>query len=205
MLRSTLKELGIADNTMVWFTSDNGPNLKGKKDVRMGEAQGGKFAYTPIGSTGAYRGWKRDCYEGGLIVPGILEWPAKVRTPRTTRVRAVTSDYFPTALAAAGLPLPGDRAYDGINLLPLIEGDMAQRPGAIGFHCNGMQAWTGPKYKIVRTIKKKRGGSEGWELYDLIADPWEGRDLGGEHPEIVQRMALEFAAWAQGIADEKNR
>ena len=60
VLRATLRELGIADDTMVWFTSDNGPNLKGKKNVKYAAAQGGKFNYTPIGSAGAFRGWKRD-------------------------------------------------------------------------------------------------------------------------------------------------
>jgi arylsulfatase A-like enzyme len=60
-LRSALREMGVADNTMLWLASDNGPNLKGKKDVMEAEAQGGKFDYTPIGSAGAYRGWQRDC------------------------------------------------------------------------------------------------------------------------------------------------
>ncbi|MDP6722345.1 MAG: sulfatase-like hydrolase/transferase, partial [Pirellulaceae bacterium] len=204
-LRSELRKLGVADNTMLWFTSDNGPNLKGKKNVKYSEAQGGKFNDTPIGSAGAYRGWKRDCYEGGLREPGILEWPARVKKPFATDYPAVTSDYFPTALDAAGIPLPTDRAYDGISLLPMIEGHETKRLNAIGFHSNGMEAWTETRYKIVRTIKAKRNPSSKWELYDLLADPFEENDLASTHPEIVERLANDFLAWAKSAeADEQK-
>jgi arylsulfatase A-like enzyme len=204
-LRSELRKLGVADNTMLWFTSDNGPNLKGKTDVKFSGAQGGKFNYTPIGSAGAFRGWKRDCYEGGLRMPGILEWPAKIKQPIRTDFAAVTSDYFPTALDVAGIPLPTDRQYDGISLLPLIEGKVQQRGAAIGFHCNGMEAWTERQYKIVRTIKAKKKPSSQWELYDLLVDPFEEHDLAATNHEIVQKMASDFHRWAESAgADEQK-
>ncbi|TWU32334.1 sulfatase family protein [Novipirellula artificiosorum] len=205
VLRAELRELGVADSTMVWFTSDNGPNLKGKKDVKLAAAQGGKFAYTPLGSSGAFRGWKRDCYEGGLRMPGILEWPAGITRPFATEFAAVTSDYFPTALDAAGIPLPTDRQYDGISLLPLIEGLETERKSPIGFHCNGMQAWTENRYKIVRTIKAKKKSSAQWELYDLIADPFEENSLAPKHPEIVQRMSGDFAKWAESAQADQQK
>jgi arylsulfatase A-like enzyme len=202
-LRKALRELGIADNTMVWFTSDNGPNLKGKKEVMSGKAQGGKFTYTPLGSTGAYRGWKRFLYEGGILMPGILEWPARVKKPFSTDLPAVTSDYFPTALAAAGIPLPDDRDYDGINLLPLIDGKMKERKG-IGFHCRGMDAWIEKKYKIIR-ISSKKEEKNTWELYDLLKDPFEKNDLAKKLPGVVERMNQEFTVWATSVqADEQK-
>ena len=204
VLRKELRKLGVAENTMVWFASDNGPNLKGKKNVMYGKAQGGRFNYTPIGSSGAYRGWKRDCYEGGLRMPGILEWPAKVKKPFATDIPVVTSDYFPTALDAAGIPLPADREYDGISLMPLIEGRMDARKGAIGFHCRGMQAWTETRYKIVRTLAKKKPSSQ-WELYDLLADPFEEKDLAKQRPEIVARMAKDFLAWAKSVEADQQK
>lgn len=205
VLRRTLRELGVADNTMVWFTSDNGPNLKGKKNVKFSHAQGGKFNYTPIGSAGAFRGWKRDCYEGGLREPGILEWPARIKQPFATDFPAVTSDYFPTALEVAGIPLPTDRQYDGISLLPLIEGRQTERKTAIGFHANGMQAWTESRYKIVRTIKSKKNANRNWELYDLLSDPFEEHDLSPQHPEIVARLADDFTTWAKSVESDRKK
>jgi len=202
-LRKALREFGVAENTMVWFTSDNGPNLKAKNDVMYGKAQGGKFNYTPLGSTGAYRGWKRYLYEGGILMPGVLEWPARIKKPFSTDVPAVTSDYFPTALAAAGIPLPDDRDYDGINLLPLIDGKMKERKG-IGFHCRGMQAWVERRYKVIRLTSKKTEPKP-WELYDLLADPFEEKDLAKELPDVVRRMDEEFTVWAKSAkADEQK-
>ena len=202
-LRNALRELGVAENTMVWFTSDNGPNLKAKKDVMYGKAQGGKFNYTSQGSTGAYRGWKRYLYEGGILMPGILEWPDRIKKPFATDLPAVTSDYFPTALAAAGIPLPDDRDYDGINLLPLIDRKMKERKG-IGFHCRGMQAWVERRYKVIRVASKKNE-PEPWELYDLLSDPFEEKDLAKKRPEVVRRMDQEFTVWAKSAkADEQK-
>jgi len=204
VLRKELRKLGIADDTMLWFTSDNGPNLKGKKNVKLGKAQGGKFAYTPIGSAGAYRGWKRDCYEGGLRMPGILEWPAKVKEPFATDFPAVTNDYFPTALEVAGIPLPDDREYDGISLMPVIEKRVTERKKAIGFHCNGMEAWTEMRYKIVRATREKSGSVE-WQLFDLIEDPFEENDLAKEKPEILARMVKDFGVWAKSAEAEAEQ
>ncbi|MDP6503207.1 MAG: sulfatase-like hydrolase/transferase [Planctomycetota bacterium] len=205
ILRKTLLELGVAANTMVWFTSDNGPNLKGKKTVMLADAQGGKFNYTPIGSSGAFRGWKRDCYEGGLRVPGILEWPAKVKKPFVTDFPAVTSDYFPTALEVAGIPLPKDREYDGISLIPMIEGRETERKGAIGFHGSGMEAWTETRYKIVRTLKAKKNPSKEWELYDLLSDPFEEKNLAAQKPEVCQRMVRDFEIWAKSAEADQQK
>ncbi len=202
-LRMALRQQNLASNTMVWFTSDNGPNLKGKKNPKAATAQNGKFVYTALGSTGAYRGWKRDCYEGGLRVPGILEWPSRIKKSRHTDFPAVTSDYFPTALAAAGLPLPNDRTYDGINLLPVIEQEKNFKRPPIGFHCNGMEAWTSTPYKIVRSIKNKKKQSLDWELYNLFHDPYEEHNLATSKPDLVSRMAKEFGDWAHAIQLEK--
>ncbi|HBU36824.1 MAG TPA: N-acetylgalactosamine 6-sulfate sulfatase [Planctomycetaceae bacterium] len=203
-LRAALRECNLANNTMLWFTSDNGPNLKGKKNPKIAIAQNGKFTYTALGSTGAFRGWKRDCYEGGLRVPGILEWPSRIKKPRRTDFPAVTSDYFPTALAAAGLPLPDNRTYDGINLLPIIEQEVIYKRPPIGFHCNGMEAWTSTPYKIIRSIKNKKREDLDWELYDLIQDPFEEHNLATSKPALVKKMAAEFDKWAAAVQMDKS-
>lgn len=109
-LRQELKILGISDNTLLWYCSDNG-GLPG------------------VGSTGG-RAHKGNIYDGGLRVPAIIEWPARFKYHRTTQLPATTSDIFPTLLAAAGIEHENHLILDGINLLPAItEGiDKRKRP-----------------------------------------------------------------------------
>jgi arylsulfatase A-like enzyme len=201
-LRDELRKLDIADNTMLWFASDNGPNLKERKVVKTADAQDGKFTYTPIGSTGAYKGWKRHLHEGGVRVPGILEWPAKIKTARATDYPAVTSDYFPTVLDALDIEMPTDRDYDGISLMPLIEGKTEQREEGIGFYSNGWHAWTEQRYKIVRQIKK---GDGEWQLYDMQKDPYEETNLAADKPEILQQLAKKYDAWSVSVNKDLSK
>ena len=112
-LRRFLSEEELHENTIVWYVGDNGIPSSGR-------------ATTP------FRGQKGDVYEGGVRVPGVLEWPRRVPQPRVTDVPAVTSDMLPTLCAAAGAPLP-DRTLDGIDLSPLLDGGMTERPSPICF------------------------------------------------------------------------
>ena len=112
-LRDHLEEAGLRENTLLWYNGDNGTPRSG-------------LAETPL------RGLKGTMYEGGIRVPGIIEWPARIPAPRTTDVAAVTSDMLPTLAALAGQPLP-DRPLDGIDLEPLINGRMTSRPAPIFF------------------------------------------------------------------------
>jgi arylsulfatase A-like enzyme len=117
--RRTLRTLGVADNTLVWFNSDNG--LPGE--------------HKPHSFDGGWRGAKGEVYEGGLRVPCVIEWPAVIREPRSSTVPAVTSDIFPTLLDLVALSSPApQRPLDGISLRPLlVEGTMQSRPSPIGF------------------------------------------------------------------------
>ena len=191
-MRAELRRLGIAENTMLWFTSDNGPNLKGKKSIRHGEAQGGKFNYTPIGSTGAYRGYKRSLYEGGVRVPGLVEWPALIKKPFVSSYSCNMVDWFPTVMDALEIGLPSDREIDGISLIPFFKsgGEMKQRGEAMGFFCQGWAAWSADRYKIVRVSKKGK-----WEMYDLKEDPFEENDIANQMPEKFNQLKKEFDTW----------
>jgi len=111
-LRKELRALGIHKNTILWYCSDNG-GLQGA-------------------STGG-RGRKGQIYEGGLRVPAILEWPARIAKGRTTAVPCVTSDMYPTLLELAGVKVKNQPPLDGISLVPLLEGKMNARPTPIGF------------------------------------------------------------------------
>ncbi|MCA8995408.1 MAG: sulfatase-like hydrolase/transferase [Planctomycetaceae bacterium] len=113
-LRDQLSELGLRENTMLWYCGDNGsPPSSGR-------------ATTP------FRGEKALMYEGGIRVPGVIEWPTRIKQGRVSDVNSVTSDMLPTLCDLVGVELP-DRPLDGISLAPLIDGEMKERPKPIGF------------------------------------------------------------------------
>ena len=113
MLRKHLAESGMRDDTFVFYCGDNGTS-------------GDASLACP------YRGVKGQVYEGGVLVPGLIEWPSHIPKPRNTRVRASTSDLLPTLCSLTGQPLP-DRPLDGIDLMPLIEGKSMERANPLFF------------------------------------------------------------------------
>jgi len=182
-LRRELRSLGIAEDTMLWFCADNGPEGRKKTPTN--------------GSAGPLRGRKRSLYEGGVRVPGLLEWPAKVTKPRVVTTPCSTCDYFPTVLDLLGFQMKGQpEPLDGVSLLPLIEGTMAERPRPIGFESSGQVALIGNRYKIYG-----KGKSPRYQLYDLLEDPGEKHDLAADKPEIVKQMATTLAAWRASCKD----
>lgn len=114
VLRNYLKEDGLRDNTVVWYCGDNGTPASAAR----------------TGMT--LRGQKGTMYEGGILVPGVIEWPAHIRQARTTWFNSVTSDILPTLCELAGQPLP-NRPLDGISLMPAIQGTAESRPRPIFF------------------------------------------------------------------------
>jgi arylsulfatase A-like enzyme len=191
-LRSELKRLGIEENTMLWFCSDNGPTKVKNSN----------------GSSGGLKGGKRSLFEGGVRVPGLLIWPQVVKEPRVVSIPCSTSDYFPTILDVVGLQLP-DRPYDGISLLPLLKGEMNERPKPLYFeHPSRMSlafkennpenqtAVIDNRYKIVSIDDGKT-----CQLFDLLEDRAEKKDIAKQHPEVMQRMLKELEAWRQSCKD----
>lgn len=112
-LRNYLKEDDLKQNTLLWYCGDNGTPSSG-------------LAVSP------YRGQKGQMYEGGIRVPGVIEWPARIQKPKVSKVNAVTSDMLPTICALVNQPLP-KRPLDGISLVNLIDGRMTKRPAPINF------------------------------------------------------------------------
>lgn len=192
-LRETLRELK-ADNTILLFTSDNGG------------------AHGPL-STGQMRGAKGSFWEGGIRVPGLLEWPARVKTPIQTSFPVVTSDIAPTIIEAIGEKYPDpDRPLDGISLIPLLEGKMTERPTPIGFWNHlakpGHSAWIDWPYKLhlnaaagARARQADAAGEKppGVLLYDLSKDPKETTDLAAKEPERAGRMRAALEAWQKSV------
>ena len=182
-LRAELKQLGVDQNTMLWFCSDNGP-------ARQGSPR-------HVGSAGDLSGYKLSINEGGVRVPGLLVWPDGTDGPRTIDAPAITTDYFPTILDALDIPLPTDRDYDGMSLLPIIQGERATRDATIGFlNRDGKEsAWMEERYKLL--IKR-----DGTGLYDIVADPGEKTDLTTKQPLIAARLQAELAAWKTDVLSE---
>ncbi len=154
-LRDGLGERGIRDNTVLWYCSDNGALPRG-------------------GSTGGFRGNKGKVYEGGLLVPAILEWPAKIKSPRITDARCNTCDIYPTLLEIAGLDQDDSRPLDGVSLMPLVRGKEFARTKAMGF-------WDYP-------IKGISTPSDKW-MTELLNAQQNGNDL-PPHPSSVAAAKL---------------
>jgi uncharacterized sulfatase len=211
-----LKDLGLDENTLVIFTSDNGPWYGG--------------------STGGLRGMKSTLWEGGYRVPCIVRWPGHTMVGTTIADVATTPDLFPTALAAAGVALPGDRIIDGRSLLPIVSGKgppphdvifshsgekiAAVRDKRWKLHLLGAKSpplktdWTDPRapdgvtilapyeqykpsdYPGLRTGDDARVHS----LFDLTNDPGEQKDVAAMHPDIVTRLKKEHERYVKSLA-----
>ena len=173
-----LRELDIAENTLVLFSSDNGA---------MSE---GGWSREYFDSSGTLRGGKRDLYEGGIRVPFIAWWPGKIESDGTTAHVSAFWDFVPTACEIAGVDPPRDT--DGISYVPTLFGKPAEQRGHEylywEFHEQGVkQAVRQGNWKAVRLDAFFHPDRQ-LELYDLASDPGETRDVAAEHPEVVATM-----------------
>jgi arylsulfatase A-like enzyme len=178
-LRQALRTLEIADNTLLWFCSDNGGLPKIEPET-----------------VGGLRGHKGTIYEGGLRVPGIIEWPAGIPSPRVTRYPASVLDIVPTLLEITSVTHPDpQRPLDGISLLPLFEKERGNRNKPIPFRHIGRAAWIDNNMKILTNDL----GSGEFELYDLEGDPSEANELSGERADVLLRMRGQLLQWSQSV------
>lgn len=173
-----LESIGEADNTMIWFCSDNGPERQ-----------------TP-GSAGPFRERKRSLYEGGLRVPAFFVWSDKIAGGGKTDFPMFTSDYLPSILDFLDLDYPQEeRPLDGISVRYVLEGKKTGRPKAMGFmHRTGAQSWVNDRYKLISPAKDKP-----FELYDLIEDKEEKNDISSKNPEIFTSMQNELTHWLESV------
>lgn len=185
-LRTHLKALGISDNTIVWFKSDNGPSY-----------------IHNFNSSGPFSGKKAELKEGGIRVPSLIEWPSKLTGGKAISTPMSTMDVYPTILAALNIPLPSNQPIlDGENILPILTNEINKRNQAIPFQSpmRGVKydadnsrlqyALSGERYKLY-------SGDNGntWQLFDLITDQKEQDDISAKHPQIVKNMKSEFFQW----------
>ena len=227
-LREGIRKLGVADNTILWYCSDNG----GLKPNSMA----------------GLSGRKGKLLEGGIRVPGIIEWPAVIKKHRITNVPANTVDIYPTILELAGIKQPHNQpVLDGVSLAKLIHGKSFTRQKSMGFwhyptggrsmrarqmlealraeqkagkqtpapkagfvdkkypldEFPGPSAWISGEWKLHR-VPNKQGLSASYRLYNLQRDLAEKRDLAGVQPERLARMKAELATWHKSVLNSLN-
>ncbi len=232
-IRGEIKKLGLTDDTILWYCSDNG-------------------ALPKLGSAGNSRGNKGQVYEGGLLVPALLEWPFRYPKPRVINVPCVTSDIYPTVLEWTGAKADKQPPLDGTSLVSLLNGKVTTRAKPIGFWDHptpgvgtptkqwmddllaaqkagreptdpqqlfsnagkittkhpldkfpGHSAWLDGSWKLHRIENAKSDGVK-WELYDLATDPKEARDLLATEPKRAEAMKKDVAAWLESVVRSLN-
>jgi len=168
-LLAAVDERGLRNNTIVFFSSDNGPMGKG-------------------GHTGDLRGAIRDSYEGGIRVPLVARFPGRIPAGRVEDRPAIAYDVFPTLLQLAGADLPQDRIYDGQNIWPLLsgEGEFERDAPFVWVYLDRVTAIRDRNWKLHVAHRQQRLAEP--ELYDLGADASEKNSVAAENPEVVERL-----------------
>ena len=202
---AALEKTGLERNTIVMFSSDNGPENTAKTGKGRAEKDNttdspGYGGYYSVGDTGGLRGRKRSLFEGGVRVPFIVRWPA--HTPagvRNDSTVLTAVDLLPTLCAAAGIPLPESYPSDGENLLSAFKGEPVRRTRPIFWEWRGgggaPDFW--PRLAVRdgdwKLVLPDQG--EHAELFNIPADRAEAKDVAKGHPAIVERLTRMARDW----------
>jgi len=195
----TLRKQGIEQNTLIFFTSDNGPWYEG--------------------SPGVFRGRKGQSYEGGSRVPFIAKWPGHIPAGAVSSEPAINLDFFPTLLSLAGVEQPSDRIIDGKNIEGLLSGRNPRSPhdNIYFYHYDHLEGVRSGKWKYFRKLNryvwpipldaeylpdamgKKQLGNRAPLLYDLSVDPGENYNVIDTYPDVAEKMHGILVEWEQQI------
>jgi arylsulfatase A-like enzyme len=180
-LWESLEEQGIADNTMIWFCSDNGPEDN-----------------TP-GSAKPFKGIKRSLNEGGIRTPAFVVWCNGINGGRRINVPAFTSDYLPTITSLLNIDYPKGRPLDGIDLMPFIEDAELKRDKSMGFKYKTQISWVNERYKLI-----SKNGGKSYRLYDLIKDKEEQYNILAIETTVAVKMISELGVWLKSVDNSAN-
>jgi len=175
-----IKNLGIEEQTIVMFTSDNGPHREGGHDPDFWN------------SNGILRGIKRDLYEGGIRVPLIVRWPNKIKPGSTSEHISAFWDMLPTICDIAGIGKPDN--IDGISMLPTFLGEYQQKHDFLYWEFTeqgGKQAIRKGNFKAIKLDVLKNPDAD-IELFNLENDIQESKNIANQHPDIIETMGLLF-------------
>jgi arylsulfatase A len=186
-LMDALEAQGLADNTLLIFTSDNGP-----------EGQGGVKG----GSTGGLSGRKRDDLEGGIRVPGIVRWPGKIEPGTVSNVPVIGSDIFTTVLEAAGVPVPTDRTIDGVSMVPAFAGKPVERKVPLFWRTHVSTPSSRVAVRVGDWKLVSNDTMDVFQLFNVEKDPTESNNLAKQMPEkLAELKETMFTTW-EGIQAE---
>ena len=176
-----VEELGIQEQTIIFYCSDNGPERG-----------------TP-GSAGEFRERKRSLHEGGVRVPAFVIWKGHFEGGLRISFPAVTSDYLPTILDVLDIEYPDSRPLDGISILEALTAGKKERNKAIGFLYRQRVSWVTDNYKLIGDPELKK-----FELYDMIHDKSEKQDIIKEYPELSVKLKAELEEWLLSVENSKQ-
>jgi arylsulfatase A-like enzyme len=170
-----LKEHDLLDNTLIIFTSDNGPHREGGGDPDF------------FNSNGIYRGYKRELYEGGIRVPTIISWQGKVAEGKESNFPFAFWDYLPTFADILQTDIKGET--DGVSILPTLLGEGKQRERDYFYfefqEMGGRQAVIKGDWKLLH-LDIRNGGE--YELYNIASDPSENHNIIDQFPDISEEL-----------------
>ena len=183
-VRDALARLGLDENTIVIFSSDNGGNMYDRPE-----------GVNPTANFPLKAG-KGNNYEGGSRVPLIVKWPGRVPAGAWTDTIAISYDYFPTLLEVAGIEAPADAVLDGVSLVPSFDGATMERPPITSMFGHTVLAtgnianvWVRDgDWKLLRFFNTGPEQADHYELYDLSVDPGEANNLAAVHPETASAL-----------------
>lgn len=184
---AALKRNQLEQDTLVLFTSDNGPLLGAG------------------GSVGELRGGKHSLWEGGIRVPAIVRWPSKLPAGVVFDLPVVTHDIFPTCLEALGVPIPREVTLDGQSLLAQWQ---HQSPRAAAVDAPRTHCWSYVRDSTNTRESAVRRGSWKWlngELYNLQSDPGETTNVKAKHPEVASELESTWKNWLAQFPLETKR
>lgn len=207
-----LKELNIDENTLVVFSSDNGPEAARDSSHKIHRKNNpeGLGGYYSVGESGGLKGQKRSLYAGGIRVPFIVRWPGKVPEGIIDANSVMTAvDLLPTFLEVAGVKMPDGYQPDGESVLSAIEGKGFERTKPIFWEWKGgvSKDYTWPsmgiregKWKLITNKALNRT-----ELYDIEGDWAETIDVAANNPEVVQKLSEKLDEWKASLPTEAKK
>ncbi len=200
---AALDEFGLARDTIVVFSSDNGPE---NTHPTMKEMRGGYGGYYSVGETGGRKGPKRSLHEGGVSTPFLVRWPGQIPAGRVDKTTALSAtDLLPTVCAAVGVQPPSNFEADGENMLAAWKGTPQARTKPIFWDWNGTTRppTTWPRWAVREgDWKLLADDAQRAELYHISEDRAEAHDVAAHHPETVAKLRALLTEWKATLPKE---